>query len=108
MPVVVAEMNGTVVGYGTYGIFRPWDGYRYSIEHSMYVHNDSRGLGIGKLIMSELIKRATTEGYHTMIAGIDASNNGSYEFHKKLGFIEIGTFKEIGYKFNKWLDLIFM
>jgi phosphinothricin acetyltransferase len=108
MPVVVSEMNGTVVGYGTYGIFRPWDGYRYSIEHSMYVHNDSRGLGIGKLIMSELIKRATTEGYHTMIAGVDASNNGSYEFHKKLGFIEIGTFKEIGYKFNKWLDLIFM
>ena len=108
MPVVVAEMNGTVVGYGTYGIFRPWDGYRYSIEHSMYVHNDSRGLGIGKLIMSELIKRATTEGYHTMIAGVDASNNSSYEFHKRFGFIEIGTFKEIGYKFNKWLDLIFM
>jgi phosphinothricin acetyltransferase len=108
MPVVVAEMNGTVVGYGTYGIFRPWDGYRYSIEHSMYVHNDSRGLGIGKLIMAELIKLATIAGYHTMIAGVDASNKGSYEFHKKFGFIEIGTFKEIGYKFNKWLDLIFM
>ena len=108
MPVIVAEMNGTVVGYGTFGIFRPWEGYLHSIEHSLYVSNDSRGLGIGKLLMSELIRHARTIGYHTMIAGVDASNRDSYEFHKKFGFVEIGVFKEIGYKFDRWLNLIFM
>ena len=108
MPVIVAELNGAVVGYGTYGIFRPWDGYLHSIEHSMYVSNGSRGRGIGKLILSELIRLARAEGYHTMIAGLDAANRGSYEFHKKCGFVEIGVLREIGYKFDRWLNLIFM
>lgn len=108
MPVLVAENEGKVVGFGTFGIFRPWDAYRFSVEHSIYTHHNSRGMGIGKLIMTELITLATEQGFHTMIAGVDASNRGSYEFHKKFGFQEIGTFKEVGYKFDKWLDLIFM
>ncbi len=108
MPVIVAESEEKVVGFGTFGIFRPWDAYQFSVEHSIYTHHNSRGMGIGKLIMTELIRLATEKGYHTMIAGVDASNKGSYEFHKKFGFQEIGTFKEVGYKFDKWLDLIFM
>ena len=108
MPVIVAEKEGSVLGFGTFGIFRPWDAYRFSVEHSIYTHKDSRGMGIGKLIMTELIRLATEQGFHTMIAGVDNSNTGSYEFHKKFGFQEIGTFKEVGYKFDQWLDLIFM
>lgn len=108
MPVIVAEKEGNVVGFGSFGIFRPWDAYRFSVEHSIYTHQDAQGMGIGKRIMAELIRLATEQGYHTMIAGVDASNKGSYEFHKKFGFQEIGTFKEVGYKFDQWLDLIFM
>ena len=108
MPVIVAEKEGNVVGFGSFGIFRPWDAYRFSVEHSIYTHQDARGMGIGKRIMAELIRLATEQGYHTMIAGVDASNQSSYEFHKKFGFQEIGTFKEVGYKFDQWLDLIFM
>ncbi|MBO0321675.1 N-acetyltransferase [Muricauda sp. CAU 1633] len=108
MPVIVAENEKKVVGFGTYGIFRPWDAYQFSVEHSIYTHHNYRGMGIGKHIMIELIRLATKQGFHTMIAGVDASNKGSFEFHKKFGFQEIGTFKEVGYKFDKWLDLIFM
>ncbi len=108
MPVIVAEKEENVLGFGTFGIFRPWDAYRFSVEHSIYTHHNFRGMGIGTLIMTELIRLATEKGYHTMIAGVDASNKGSFEFHKKFGFQEIGTFKEVGYKFDCWLDLIFM
>lgn len=108
MPVVVAEKNNEILGYGTFGIYRPWDAYKFSVEHSIYIAEKSRGLGIGKLIMTELIKLAKTKGYHTMVAGIDATNKGSFEFHIKFGFTEIGTIKEVGFKFNKWLDLTFM
>ncbi|MCM5662138.1 GNAT family N-acetyltransferase [Galbibacter mesophilus] len=108
MPVIVAENNNKVVGFGTYGIFRPWAAYQFSVEHSVYVNKNSRGTGIGKLILSKLIKMAKDGGYHTMIAGVDGSNDRSFEFHKKFGFKEIGTFKEVGYKFDKWLDLRFL
>ncbi len=108
MPVIVAERNNEVVGFGTYDIFRPWAAYRFSVEHSVYVNNNSRGAGIGKLILSELIESAREDGYHTMIAGVDGSNGRSIEFHKRFGFKEIGTFKEVGFKFDKWLDLTFL
>lgn len=108
MPVIVAQLRNKVVGFGTYGIFRPWDAYQFSIEHSLYVNADNRGLGIGKKLLSELIQLARQNGYHTMIAGIDSSNEGSFHFHKQFGFQEIGTFREIGYKFDRWLDLRFL
>jgi len=108
MPVIVAEKDGNVVGYGTYGIFRPRYGYRYSVEHSIYVSNGFRGDGIGKLLMRELIQLATKQGHHVMIAGIDGENYESYNFHKKFGFVEVGRLKEVGRKFDKWLDLVFM
>jgi L-amino acid N-acyltransferase len=108
LPVLVCEINGTAVAYGSYGIFRAWDAYKFSIEHSIYVQKDFQGQGIGKQLLIALIEKARTNGYHTMIAGIDAGNQKSYDFHKKLGFVEIGKFKEVGYKFDRWLDLIFM
>jgi len=108
MPVLVCEINGQSVAYGSYGIFRAWDAYKYSVEHSIYVHKNFRGQGIGKQLLIALIDKAKEDGYHTMIAGIDADNQKSREFHKKLGFVEVGRFKEVGYKFDRWLDLVFM
>lgn len=108
MPVIVAVKKNTVIGFGTYSIFRPWEAYKLSLEHSVYVDKDYRSHGIGKLLMAELINLAKKEGYHTMVAGIDTSNKMSVEFHEKFGFREIGVFKEVGYKFDRWLDLIFM
>lgn len=108
MPVIVAESTKGVIGYGTFGIFRPFDGYQFSVEHSIYVDKEFRTHGVGKQLLQELIAIAKQNGLHTMIAGVDASNESSIEFHKKFGFKEVGTFKEVGFKFDKWLDLLFM
>ncbi len=108
MPIIVADDGNRVIGFGTYGIFRPWDAYQFSVEHSVYVDKDSRANGIGKKLLTKLIELAKENGFHTMIAGVDSSNEKSFEFHKKFGFEEIGTFKEVGFKFNKWLDLRFL
>ena len=107
-PVVVAEHDGMVCGYGTYGVFRPGAAYQYSREHSIHVASGKRGLGIGAAIMEWLIQSATESGYHTLIAGIDASNEGSRRFHARFGFVEVAHFKEVGYKFDRWLDLVLM
>ena len=108
MPVIVAEHERNVIGFGTYGQFRPKEGYKYSVEHSVYIQKDHQGKGIGILLLHELISTAKKEGYHSMIAGIDALNAISINMHNKVGFKEVGRFKEVGYKFNTWLDLVFM
>ena len=107
-PVIVAESNGQVIGYGTYGTFREKIGYQYTVEHSVYVAEKYTGKGIGKLLLQELIQLAKTQGYHTMIGAIDADNLDSIAFHKKFGFVECGIIKEAAFKFNKWLDLLVM
>lgn len=108
MPVIVCEADGKCVAYGCYSRFRPKDGYRFCVEHSVYIHKDYRGKGYGAMLLSELIIAAKQQKIHTMIAGIDAANSISIEFHKKFGFVEVGFLKEVGYKFDRWLDLIFM
>ncbi len=108
-PVLVGvNDNDDVLGYATFGDWRPWEGYRHSVEHSVYVRADQRGTGIGKRLMSELIDCARGCGKHVMVAGIEASNEGSIRLHEKLGFQEIGTLREVGSKFGRWLDLTFM
>jgi L-amino acid N-acyltransferase len=108
LPVLAAELDNKVVGFGSYGIFRPWDGYRFSAEHSIYVSSTVRGQGIGKKIMEGLIEKARAQQFHTLSAGIDADNKASYAFHQRYGFTEVGRFREVGYKFDRWLDLVFM
>ena len=108
IPVLVAEVDGEVIGYGSYNIFRPKIGYKYSVEHSIYLNEKSRGMGVGSRLLESLIQRARESGIHTMIAGIDAANRGSIDFHKKYGFVEKGYLNEVGYKFDQWLDLVFM
>ena len=107
-PVFVAECNGQIAGFGTYGHFRVWPCYRHTIEHSVYVHIDYRGRGISKLLLQPLIDRAREMNMHAMIAGIDAENEVSYYLHRSFGFVEVAHFKGVGFKFGRWLDLKFM
>lgn len=106
-PVFVFEMDDRVVGFAAYGPFRPFPAYKYTIEHSVYVHKDYRGKGIGEKLLIQLINSANTRGYATMIAGIDSLNEKSISLHKKLGFVYSGTINKAGFKFSKWLDLVF-
>lgn len=108
MPVLVVTEGDKVIGFGSYGIFRPWEGFKYSAEHSIYIDSKHRGKGLGKRMLIELMRLAKENGMHCMIAGIDSENIGSIELHKKFGFKEVGRIKEIGYKFDRWLDAVFM
>lgn len=107
-PVIVAESGSKIAGYATYGTFRFKVGFRFTVEHSVYVSEKYNGQGIGKLLMAELISLAKKQGLHTMIGCIDNDNKSSIEFHKKFGFTEEGVLRQSGYKFDRWLDLLFM
>ena len=107
-PLIVMRDESGVVGFGTFGEFRAWPCYAYSVEHSVHIRADCRGQGIGRRILVELIARAGTMGKHVMIAGIDADNTASINLHRSLGFTMVGHFHEVGFKFGRWLDLIFM
>lgn len=107
-PVIVAEENGKVVGFGMYSEFRFREAYKYTVEHSVYVDNEYHGKGIGKLLLHELIELAKKQKLHTMIAVIDAENQSSVDFHEKFGFKTVGIIKESGYKFDRWLHSVFM
>jgi phosphinothricin acetyltransferase len=108
-PVVVAVDDAdAIIGYASFGDWRAWDGYRHTVEHSIYVHRERRGIGIGAALMTALIDRAKTIGKHVMVAGIEANNMGSIRLHEKVGFERTGHLKEVGAKFGKWLDLVFM
>lgn len=107
-PVFVATENGKVVGFSSIGPFRAWAAYKYSVENSVYVAAEQRGKGIGKMLIAPLIEAAKQLNMHTIIAGIDATNEASIILHRKLGFKEVAQFKEVGFKFGRWLDLTFM
>lgn len=107
-PVLVAADGAEVVGFGSFGRFRDKAGYRYSVEHSVYVAPGRRGQGIGKALVAELIGLARAQGKHAMIGGVDAENEGSLHFHRSLGFVEVARFREVGHKFGRWLDIIFV
>ncbi len=106
-PVFVAEEEGRVVGFSSIGPFRAWAAYKYSVENSVYVAAAMRGRGIGKLLIPPLIEAAGRLQMHTVIAGIDATNDSSIRLHKSFGFEETAHFKQVGYKFGRWLDLKF-
>lgn len=107
-PVIVAEFENAPIGYATYGTFREKIGYQYTVEHSVYVAQEFIGKGVGKLLLAELIQLAKKQECHVMIGAIDAANSGSIAFHEKFGFKTAGTIREVGYKFDHWLDLVFM
>lgn len=107
-PIIIAEVNGAVAGFGMYGEFRFKEAYKFTVEHSVYVSNDFQGKGIGKLLLKELIAAAKEQGIHTMIAVIDSENESSVDFHEKFGFETVGLIKESGWKFERWLHSVFM
>ncbi|MED1559101.1 GNAT family N-acetyltransferase [Bacillus paramycoides] len=106
-PILVYELDNKVVGFATFGPFRAWPAYKYSIEHSVYVDKEYRKNGIGSSLMEELITIAKEREYMILIAGIDAENEKSIAMHKNFGFVYSGTISKAGYKFNRWLDLAF-
>ena len=107
-PVIGVENNhGVLMGFATYGAFRSWAAYKYSVEHSVYVDVEFRGKGVGKSLLTELIRLAKQQNYHTIIGGIDAENIISIRLHQSLGFVYCGRIEQAGFKFDRWLDLEF-
>lgn len=108
-PVLAATQDDTVVGFASFGEFRgAWPGYRYTVEHSVHVARTWRGKGIGAALIDALLARAALMGKHVMIGGIDADNAASLRLHERLGFERVAHFRQVGYKFDRWLDLVFV
>lgn len=107
-PIFVIENENKILGFGTYDTFRTKIGYRFTVEHSVYVKEGFAGKGIGALLLQKLIETAREENYHIMIGVIDATNENSIRFHERFGFQSIGILKEVGFKFDRWLDANFM
>lgn len=108
-PVIVAEdPSGRIAGWGALGPFRAKEGYRYTAENSVYVEEGARGRGIGRRLLVELIEAGRKIGLHAIVAGIDSEAEVSIALHASLGFIEVGRLPQVGYKFDRWLDVVFM
>lgn len=107
-PIFVAMEEQKMLGFSSFGPFRPWPGYKKTVENSVYVASDSRGRGVGKLLIPPLIEAAKQIGLHSMVAGIEAENEASIALHEKFGFEEVAHFKEVGWKFGRWMDLKFL
>ncbi len=108
LPIFVAEEDGNVIGLSSIGPFRAWAAYQYSVENSVYVAAVARGKGAGKLLIPPLIQASKELKMHTIIASIDASNEASLQLHRHFGFEEVAHFKQVGWKFGRWLDLKFL
>lgn len=107
-PVIVAlDDREQVSGFATYGPFRSFPAYKYTVEHSVYVHREHRRRGVGTALMAQLVARATEQHYHAMIGVVDGSNAGSILLHERMGFVRSGVLKEAGFKFGRWLDAVF-
>jgi phosphinothricin acetyltransferase len=109
-PVLVADQgSGDIAGFCSFGDWRgAWPGYRFTVEHSVHVRSDRRGAGIGRKLVEAIFPYALALDKHVMIGAIDASNDASIKFHSRLGFREVAHFREVGFKFGRWLDLVFM
>jgi L-amino acid N-acyltransferase len=107
-PVIGFEAaSGELMGFGTYGTFRAWPAYKYSVEHSVYVDRRVRRQGVGMILLKEVIEAARRQDYHVLVGVIDSSNHASIALHEKLGFKHCGTIREVGFKFGRWLDASF-
>jgi L-amino acid N-acyltransferase len=107
-PVIgIENETGELMGFASYGPFRAWPAYKYTVEHSIYVDARFRGRGLGRRLLTEIIAAAQSQDYHVMVGGIDAANAVSIRLHETLGFTHCGTVKHAGFKFGRWLDLAF-
>jgi len=108
LPVFVAEDGDRIVGFASLSPFRKWGAYKYSVENSIYIAADRRGTGIGTQLLPRLIDAARARGMHTIVAGIDTTNQSSLRLHERFGFREVANFRQVGFKFGRWLDLKFL
>ncbi len=107
-PVIGIESDsGELLGFGSYGTFRAFPAYKYTVEHSVYVDGRFRGQGIGKRLLQEVIAAAQKQDYHVLVGVIDTANIVSIRLHESVGFTECGTIRHAGFKFNRWLDIVF-
>ena len=107
-PVLAAvDGAGELLGFASYGSFRAWPAYKYSVEHSLYVRGDRRRSGVGRALLAAVVDHAAGQGYRTVIGGIDADNAASIALHVAQGFEHAGTIRDAGYKFGRWLNLAF-
>lgn len=108
-PVIGLEDDGgKLLGFASYGTFRAFPAYKYTVEHSVYVEKDSRGKGLGRVLLEAIVARAEAQGVHVVVGAIDLDNSASMELHKRLGFEHCGTIKQAAFKFGRWLDLAFL
>ena len=108
-PITVAlDAGGAIVGWAALSPFHDRSAYRHTVENSVYIHHDQHGQGIGSALLADLIARAQTIGHHAILAGIDAEQVSSLALHRKFGFVECAHLKEVGHKFGRWLDVIYM
>lgn len=107
-PILVAADDAGIVGFASYGDFRSWPGYRFTVEHTVHIGADRRGQGVGTRLMQALIERAVAQGKHVMVGGVDADNEPSLRFHERLGFVRAARLHDVGFKFGRWLDLVFV
>jgi phosphinothricin acetyltransferase len=107
-PVVVAEVEGEVIGWGSLSAYHARSAYRRTVENSVYVHHQQHRRGIGSLLLKDLIVRARALGHHAIIAGIDADQAASIVLHERFRFQKVGHFRQVGFKFGRWLDVIYM
>jgi L-amino acid N-acyltransferase YncA len=107
-PVLVAEQDAVVLGFASYGDFRPWEGYLHTVEHSVFVHPEAQGRGVGRALLTTLLAHAEAGGRHVMVGAIETGNTASIALHKWAGFEEAGVLRQVGRKFDRWLDLLFM
>ncbi|MFI8978083.1 GNAT family N-acetyltransferase [Nocardia asteroides] len=109
MPILVAEIDGEVAGYASYGQWRPKTGYRFTVENSVYVDDRFQRRGVATALLTELVARASASGrVHAMIAAIESGNTGSIALHERFGFRTVGELPEVGHKFGRWMDLTLM
>jgi L-amino acid N-acyltransferase len=107
-PVIGLEDEaGTLLGFASYGTFRAWPAYKYTVEHSIYLHHSQRGKGLGKVLLEAIVAAAREREVHVMVGGIDAANQASIALHTRMGFTHAGTIAQAGFKFGRWLDLAF-
>jgi len=107
-PVTVAEADGEVIGWGALSRFRGREAYRNTVEDSVYVRHDKHRRGIGRAIVADLIARARAIGHHTIIASISADQKPSIALHEAMGFVEVAHMREVGTKFDNWMDLVYL
>ena len=107
-PITVAEMDGQIVGWGALSPFHARSAYRFTVENSVYVDREHHRTGIGDRILTDLIVRARAIGHHTIVALIDAGQEASLAIHAKHGFVKVAHLAQVGYKFDRWLDVVYM